>query len=85
MASTELLEQEIAAQNTLVKDLGLQGSEGAIIDEARKKLGELKKSLALAKGGASSKDAGKKKKERLLLKTAKVRFLQVSDRVFSPF
>jgi hypothetical protein len=58
--------QQIAQQTSLFNDLRTKNADQALIDEAKKKLGELKKSL----GGA--RDAGKKK-ERLLLKTAKVR------------
>jgi hypothetical protein len=72
MSSTASLEQEIAQQTTLFNELRLKNAEASVQDEAKKKLGELKKSLALSKGGGGSKDAGKKR-ERLMLKTAKVR------------
>lgn len=72
MATTESLNQEIAQQNTLCNDLRQQNAEASLVEEAKKKLGELKKSLgALNKAAAGGKET--KKKERLLLKTAKVR------------
>ncbi|KZP29283.1 histidine-tRNA ligase [Athelia psychrophila] len=70
MATTESLNQEIAQQNTLCNDLRQQNAEASLVEEAKKKLGELKKSLgALNKAAAGGKET--KKKERLLLKTAK--------------
>ena len=72
MASEEALSQEIVQQSQLVNKLKAEQADSAIINEANKKLGELKKArgqlLAVSSG---SKDLGKKK-ERLLLKTAKV-------------
>ncbi|EIW63907.1 histidyl-tRNA synthetase [Trametes versicolor FP-101664 SS1] len=65
------LADEIAAQSSLLNDLRKQQADPAVVEEAKKKLGDLKRSLALqqnANGGA--KDG--KKKERILLKTAKV-------------
>jgi histidyl-tRNA synthetase len=71
MATAESLNQEIAQQTTLFNELRLQNAEPSAIEEIKKKLGELKKSLgALTKAAGGGKDA--KKKERLLLKTAKV-------------
>ena len=71
MATAESLNQEIAQQTTLFNELRLQNAEPSAIEETKKKLGELKKSLgALTKAAGGGKDA--KKKERLLLKTAKV-------------
>jgi hypothetical protein len=68
MATAESLNQEIAQQTTLFNELRLQNAEPSAIEETKKKLGELKKSL-----GALTKAAGGgKKKERMLLKTAKV-------------
>lgn len=72
MASPDSLEQEIAQQSALFNELRLKNAEASVQDEAKKKLGDLKKSLALLKGSGGSKDAGKKR-ERLMLKTAKVR------------
>ena len=78
------LEAEIAAQTIIFNDLRAQG---APLDEAKKQLSDLKKALAVAKGaagkerekkpessGQSQADGQPKKKERLLLKTAKVHF-----------
>lgn len=65
--------EEIAAQTALFNELRLkEGTSVEELKEAKEKLGELKKAAALAKGG-ENKDVGKKK-ERILLKTAKVRF-----------
>jgi histidyl-tRNA synthetase len=74
MASIESISEQISNQTALFNQLRLQNAEASLIDEAKKKLGELKKSLALSKGSdaSASKDGGKKR-ERLLLKTAKVR------------
>jgi hypothetical protein len=75
MSSTESINQEIAQQTALFNELRLQKADSTAIDEAKKKLGDLKRSLALLGGnsasGSGSKDAGKKR-ERLLLKTGKV-------------
>ncbi|EMD42286.1 hypothetical protein CERSUDRAFT_110813 [Gelatoporia subvermispora B] len=65
----ETLQAEIAAQNNLINDLRKQQADSALIEEHRKKVGELKRALAMLQGGGS-KDA-KKKGERLLLKTPK--------------
>ncbi|KAJ7146418.1 hypothetical protein C8R44DRAFT_601080 [Mycena epipterygia] len=74
MASIESISKQITDQTALFNQLRLQNAEASLQDEAKKKLGELKKSLGLAKGSdaaaAGSKDAAKKR-ERLLLKTAK--------------
>ncbi|KAJ6541656.1 hypothetical protein B0H19DRAFT_958359 [Mycena capillaripes] len=73
MASIESISEQITAQTALFNQLRLQNAEASVMDEAKKKLGELKKSLALSKGSDSSAAAGvpTKKRERLLLKTAK--------------
>lgn len=72
MATTaEELNQEIAQQSALLNDLRKQQADAAAVEEVKKKLGELKKTLAQVKGG-SKEDS--KKKERLLLKTPKVSF-----------
>lgn len=76
------LADEIAAQSSLLNDLRKQQADPAVVEEAKKKLGDLKRSLALqqnANGGA--KDG--KKKERILLKTAKVRPLSLCANVNS--
>jgi len=82
------LDAEIAAQTVIYKELKAQG---APLEEAREQLGDLKKALALVKGAGKEKEkkAGgstgqpqssgqPKKKERLLLKTAKVSFILLS-------
>ncbi|KAJ8507205.1 hypothetical protein ONZ45_g10393 [Pleurotus djamor] len=73
MATIESLNEEIKKQTDALNELRLQKADAAAVAEAKKNLGELKKSLAAlnsAAGGGGSKDSGKKK-ERLLLKTAK--------------
>lgn len=75
MATLETLNKEITAGTTRLNELRLQGADAPVLEEAKKKLGELKKSLAMLKGAGSSMDAGKKK-ERLLLKTAKARTIK---------
>ncbi len=82
MATPETLATEIATQTTLLNDLRLQKAEAALVEDAKKKLGELKKTLATLRGGGA-KDAGKKK-ERLLLKTAKVCLVPRRYSVFQP-
>lgn len=77
MATLESINDDIAIATTRLNELRLQSADVAVVEEAKKKLGELKKSLALLKGAGGSKDTGKKK-ERLLLKTAKVRSRSVS-------
>ena len=73
MASDEAsLTQEIAELTAQVTKLKTEKSEPSLLEESKKKLSEAKKNLNLLKIAAGSgKDAGKKK-ERLLLKTAKV-------------
>lgn len=84
----EALEQEIAAQTARFNELRLNPDKNVAtpdaLNEAKQKLAELKKALALAKnagkeklkekkeGGAAGAKEAEKKKERLLLKTAKV-------------
>ena len=81
--SVQELEADIAAQKVIFNDLRAQG---APLEEAKKKLGDLQKTLALVKGAGKEKekktegsgdqlqvDGQPKKKERLLLKTAKVK------------
>lgn len=62
---------DIAQATAALNDLRLQNADAASIDAAKKRLGELKKTMAAIASAGGSKDAGKKK-ERLLLKTAKV-------------
>ena len=73
MASVDIdtVNQEIARQTSLLNDLRLKQAEPAVLDEVKKKLGELKRSLATLNSAAGGKDAAKRR-ERLLLKTAKV-------------
>src|SRR5271170_5589299 len=72
MASEQSINHEITQQTAFLNELRLGNADPSVLDEAKKKLGELKKSLALSKGTGGSKDVGKKR-ERLLLKTPKVR------------
>ena len=79
-SSLSTLEQEMESQNALFNELRLSGTNPAGLEEVKKKLGELKKSLGQAKkaaaaensAGSGTKDAAGKKKDRILLKTAKV-------------
>ena len=83
MASTRTaqgsLAEEISQQSALLAELKKQQADATLIEEVKKKLGDLKKTQAIQaaalNGGA--RDAGKKK-ERLLLKTPKVRLLPSS-------
>ncbi|KAG2132923.1 uncharacterized protein EDB93DRAFT_1175419 [Suillus bovinus] len=68
--TSDSLAAEIAQATGALNDLRLQNSDASSIDAAKKRLGELKKTMAAMKIAGGSKDAGKKK-ERLLLKTAK--------------
>jgi hypothetical protein len=74
MATLRELDTAIAEQSALFNQLKAKAdpAAGAELEAARVRLGELKKSRGalLQAAGAGSKD---KKKERLLLKTAKVR------------
>jgi len=74
MSSLEMesVNQEITRQTALLNELRLSHAEPPALEDAKKKLGELKKTFAALKIAAGGKDAGKKR-ERLLLKTAKVR------------
>ena len=68
-SSVDALYAELAQQTELFNKLRLENSDPTALDESRKRLGELKREIASIKPGG--KDA--KKKERLLLKTPKVR------------
>lgn len=70
-ASETSLTAEITQATGTLNDLRLQNADAASIDAAKKRLGELKKAMIVINSAGGSKDAGKKK-ERLLLKTAKV-------------
>ncbi|KAG1879642.1 histidyl-tRNA synthetase [Suillus tomentosus] len=68
--TSDSLVAEIAQATGALNDLRLQNADASSIDAAKKRLGELKKTMAAMNIASGSKDAGKKK-ERLLLKTAK--------------
>ncbi|KAG2106986.1 uncharacterized protein F5147DRAFT_699007 [Suillus discolor] len=68
--TSDSLIAEIAQATGALNDLRLQNADASSIDAAKKRLGELKKTMAAMNIAGGSKDAGKKK-ERLLLKTAK--------------
>lgn len=81
------LDAQIAAQNDALNQLRLSGAPSDEVDQAKKKLGELKKARAVQAGQVGKervkekgkdKDAKEKGKDgdeggRMLLKTAKVR------------
>lgn len=71
MAILESLDKEIAEQSALYNQLQKQKDATAALEEAKLKLGELKKAKGalLSTAGGGGKD---KKKGRLLLKTPKV-------------
>jgi hypothetical protein len=77
MATAESLNQEIAQQTILFNKLRLQNGDPSAVEEAKKTLGELKQSLGALKKAAG---AGTKKKDRMLLKTAKASTLMSSYR-----
>lgn len=66
------LQQEIEQQTQLLNDLRKQNAASELVGEAKKKLSDLKRLQAPSKGAGGAKDSGEKKRERLLLKTAKV-------------
>ena len=69
----EALAEQVAAQSALLADLRKQQADGPAVEEVKKKLGELKKTLAVLQHAAAGGAKGEKKKERMLLKTPKVR------------
>ncbi|KAJ7729092.1 hypothetical protein DFH07DRAFT_218378 [Mycena maculata] len=71
MASIESISEQIANQTALFNQLRLQNAEQSTIDEVKKTLGELKKSLALSNASTAGSKVAAKKHERILLKTAK--------------
>ena len=75
MATVEALTSDVAQQSQVLNDLRKQQADPLVVEEAKKKLGELKKSLALLQGVAGGSKDGGKKKERLLLKTPKASLL----------
>jgi histidyl-tRNA synthetase len=89
----EALEAEIAAQTVVFNELRLttdKSTPSPALDDVKKRLGDLKRALALTKNAGKEKkpkdkDAAPaavpdKKKERLLLKTAKVRLVLLTLR-----
>ena len=78
-ADIDTVNQEIARQTSLLNDLRLKQAEPSVLDDVKKKLGELKRSLAALNSAAGGKDAGKRR-ERLLLKTAKVTHIRILSR-----
>lgn len=66
------LDTQLAEQTALVNKLRLENPGTDLYKEASKKLGELKKALALQQNATDGGKEAAKKKERLLLKTAKV-------------
>ena len=85
MASTSAtvsLQEEVAQQKALLRDLQNQKADAAWIEEAKKKLGDLQRAFALQQN-ASGAGGGNKKKERILLKTPKVRPVHHPRRCFS--
>jgi histidyl-tRNA synthetase len=69
-SSIDALNAELAQKTELFNKLRVENSDPVALEESRKRLGEIKRELASLKPGGG-KDA--KKKERLLLKTPKVR------------
>ncbi|KAF7303734.1 Histidyl-tRNA synthetase [Mycena indigotica] len=66
------LEEQVSTQKALFNQLRSSNAEPSYLEAAKKKLGELQKSLAQSKAATNaSGDDGGKKRERLLLKTAK--------------
>lgn len=68
-SSVDALNAELVQQTELFNTLRIENSDPVALEESRKRLGEIKRELASLK--PTGKDA--KKKERLLLKTPKVR------------
>jgi hypothetical protein len=79
--NTHGVDAEIAQQTALLNELRIQKADSSAIDEVKQRLSDLKRSQAVLRAqGGSSKDAtASKKKERLLLKTAKVRIIGSYD------
>lgn len=68
-STTDTLNAELVQQTELFNKLRIENSDPIALEESRKRLGEIKRQLAALRPGG--KDA--KKRERLLLKTPKVR------------
>lgn len=84
LMSIEQLERDVTQQQVLFNELRINPTAGSSeLDEARKKLSQLKMELGKVKGKASgpADAANGKRKGRLLLKTAKVgkNGIQVAD------
>lgn len=78
MAEPQALSAAIAEQTQRLNDLRLSRvQDQAAIDEAKKRLSELKKTLGELKRGAAGPKEDIKKRERLLLKTAKVSLIEL--------
>ena len=72
MADPQALSVTVTEQTQRLNNLRLSKvQDQAAIDEAKKKLSELKKTLGELKRGAAGPKEDVKKRERLLLKTAK--------------
>ncbi|KAI0714757.1 histidyl-tRNA synthetase [Earliella scabrosa] len=69
--TVEALAEQVAAQSALLADLRKQQADVPAVEEVKKKLGELKKTLAVLQNAAAGGAKGEKKKERMLLKTPK--------------
>jgi len=74
MAAPEIeqLQTAIQEESNILKTLREQNAEASAVDASHKKLGELKKKMGQLMAAGKDKDKGDgKKKDRLLLKTAK--------------
>lgn len=68
----ETLNQSIRDQSAVLKTLREQNADKSLVDEAHKQLGDLRRALGQLNAAGKERDKGDgKKKERLLLKTAK--------------
>ena len=83
MATLETLTSEQTQQTDLFNRLRKEGADQAQLDDVKKRIQELKKEIGALKGAAGG--AAGKKKERLLLKTPKVRRAATAyDAVYDP-
>lgn len=73
MADIESLNAAIATSSEALRTLQEQKADAAAIKEEKARLGEYKKQLAAATGGAGGSKAKEKKSARISLKTPKVR------------
>jgi len=84
MADPQALSVAIAEQTQRLNDLRLSKvQDQAVVDEAKKKLSELKKTLGELKRGATGPKEDIKKRERLLLKTAKASLIVLVSNSYS--